>query len=174
MPGIAGIISDASAERCQDLVRAMTRSMLHEGSYTQAVSSVPETSVYAGWVAMNDSFAAGQVFFNEEKDIALIFAGECYADANVRKELISKGHEIAQSRGDWLVHLYEEEEDEFFEKLNGLFCGLLIDRRKNTAFLFNDRYGAERIYYYETNGATYFASEAKALLRVLPELRAFE
>ena len=58
--------------------------------------------------------------------------------------------------------------------LNGLFSGLLVDRRRNLALLFNDRYGIERIYYHETPAALYFASEAKALLRVLPELRAFD
>ena len=62
----------------------------------------------------------------------------------------------------------------FVSQLNGLFAGLLVDRQLRRAFLFNDRYSLERIYYYETEEATYFASEAKALLRVLPELRAFD
>ena len=59
----------------------------------------------------------------------------------------------------------------FFAQLNGLFSGLLIDKRRNVAFLFNDRYGMERIYWHENKDLYYFASEAKALLRVLPELR---
>jgi len=46
--------------------------------------------------------------------------------------------------------------------------------RSYRAFLFNDRYGAERIYYHEAGGNFYFASEAKALLRILPELREFD
>ncbi len=58
--------------------------------------------------------------------------------------------------------------------MNGLFSGLLIDRRQRRAFLFNDRYGVERIYWHETNSEYYFASEAKALLCILPELRAFD
>jgi asparagine synthase (glutamine-hydrolysing) len=64
--------------------------------------------------------------------------------------------------------------EQFFEKLNGLFSGLLIDQRQMKVFLFNDRYGSERIYWHQTNDATYFASEAKALLCVLPELRRFD
>ena len=62
----------------------------------------------------------------------------------------------------------------FVEKLNGLFSGLLIDKRQGKAFLFNDRYGVERVYWHETKDGIFFASEAKALLRVLPELRAFD
>ena len=56
----------------------------------------------------------------------------------------------------------------------GLFSGLLIDRRQRKVFLFNDRYGMERIYWHENGDAFYFASEAKALLGVLPELREFD
>ena len=54
-----------------------------------------------------------------------------------------------KDKGACLVHLYEEEGDKFLEKLNGLFSGLLIDKRQKRAVLFNDRYGVERIYYYE-------------------------
>ena len=51
-----------------------------------------------------------------------------------------------------------------FVELNGLFSGLIIDRRRARASLFNDRYGVERVYVHETEHGTYFASEAKALL----------
>jgi asparagine synthase (glutamine-hydrolysing) len=136
--------------------------------------AAPEMGVYAGWISLEKSFAAGQVFFNERKDIALLFSGECFVDPETRAELNRKGHELGEAAGNWLVHLYEEQGDRFFEKLNGLFSGLLIDKRRNRVFLFNDRYGLERIYFCETKDATYFASEAKALLRILPELRAFD
>ena len=152
----------------------MVASMEHEPFYTSGMYAAPEMGVYGGWVAHEHSFADGQVFFNEEKNIALIFAGECFADPEMRPELRQKGHELREPAGDWLVHLYEEEGDQFFAKLNGLFSGLLIDKRQGKAFLFNDRYGVERIYWHETEDATYFASEAKALLRILPQLRSFD
>jgi asparagine synthase (glutamine-hydrolysing) len=148
--------------------------MEHEPFYDSGIHFVPEMGIYAGWVAQENSFAARQVFFNERKDVALLFSGECFVDPEARAELKHKGHEFGGAAGDSLVHLYEEQNDRFFEKLNGLFSGLLIDKRQNRAFLFNDRYGVERIYWHETGDAIYFASEAKALLRILPELRAFD
>jgi asparagine synthase (glutamine-hydrolysing) len=81
---------------------------------------------------------------------------------------------VGSRPGDWLVHLYEEEGDQFFQKLNGLFSGLLIDKRRNRAFLFNDRYGFDRVYVAETRDGLFFASEAKAILNVLPDRRAFD
>jgi asparagine synthase (glutamine-hydrolysing) len=173
MPGIAGIISEGPAERCQRLLAAMVRSMEHEPSYTSGTYFAPELGVYIGWTAHEHSFPASQVFFNERRDIALILSGECFADPEIRSDLRHKGHTI-DSHSDWLVHLYEEDGERFVEKLNGLFSGLLIDKRQGKAFLFNDRYGSERIYWHEAKDGTYFASEAKALLRVLAETRAFD
>jgi asparagine synthase (glutamine-hydrolysing) len=152
----------------------MTQSMVHEKFYTSGFYSAPAMGIYTGWVALENPFAAGQVFFNEQKDVALIFSGECFADREDLTELERGRHELGDDKADWLVHSYEAEGDQFFGKLNGLFSGLLIDKRKKCAFLFNDRYGVERIYVHETEDTLYFASEAKALLRVLPQQRAFD
>jgi asparagine synthase (glutamine-hydrolysing) len=148
--------------------------MEHESFYDSGMYSAPETGIYAGWVAHENSFGAGQPFINERGDVVLLFSGECFVDPGKRTGLRRKGHELGQPAGSWLVHLYEEEGNQFFEKLNGLFSGLLIDKRQGKAFLFNDRYGVERIYWHETEDAIFFASEAKALLRVSPELREFD
>jgi asparagine synthase (glutamine-hydrolysing) len=174
MPGVVGVISKRPVEECRSLVKSMASSMEYEPFYDSGMYSVPEMGVYAAWVAHEKSFATGQPFLNEERDVVLLLAGECFVDSRTLTDLRQKGHEFGQTAGSWLVHLYEEESDCFFEKLNGLFSGLLIDKRRSKAFLFNDRYGVERIYWHETENALFFASEAKALLRVLSELREFD
>jgi asparagine synthase (glutamine-hydrolysing) len=174
MPGIVGVISQLPAEECKRLVDSMISCMEYETFYVSGTHFVPEMGIYAGWVALDGSFAAQQVFTNERKDIALVFAGECFPAAESQTLPGRNGDLRAQKDGDWLVHLYEEQGDQFFEKLNGLFSGLLIDQKRKRVFLFNDRYGLERVYLCETKNGIYFASEAKALLRVLPELRAFD
>ena len=152
----------------------MAGTMRHESFYTTGTCSVSELGVCAGWIAPKDGFAAGQVFTNEQKNISLVFTGECFVDPGVKKRLKQNGHVFSEGGGDYLPHLYENEGEGFFAKLNGLFSGLLIDQRQGRVFLFNDRYGVERIYWHETADAFYFASEAKALLRVLPGLREFD
>ncbi len=174
MPGIVGIISDKPAEECERLVNVMLTSMKHEPFYISGSYSVPEMGLYAGWVAHQSSFASGQVFFSEQKDIALIFSGECFLDSEAQSAFERRGDTLGKNQGNWLVHLYEQDGDQFFEKLNGLFSGLLIDKRQSKAFLFNDRFGVERIYWHKANDAFYFASEAKALLRIPPRLREFD
>ncbi len=166
MPGIVGIVSRKPPEECRHLVQTMLGCMSYESFYVSGTHFTPELGIYGGWVAIEGSFAAGQLFSNAKQDITLLFAGECFMHSET-------GTKNTKS-GDWLIRLYEEEGDLFFEKLNGLFSGLLIDRKRQRAFLFNDRYGIERIYVYEAPDGIYFASEAKALLQILPEARAFD
>jgi len=168
------MISQRPPGECEAIVRTMTRCMEHEAFYVSGIHTVPEMCIYGGWAGLENSPDPAQIFFNEQRDIALLFCGECFIDQQTRTGLRRRGHNFGKQAGDWLVHLYEEEGDGFFERLNGLFSGLLIDKKKSRAFLFNDRYGMERIYWCETRHALYFASEAKALLRILPELRAFD
>jgi asparagine synthase (glutamine-hydrolysing) len=174
MPGIVGIIGQQSPEVCQYLVQAMVGSMQYEHFYESGTCFVPEFGMYGGWVAHEGSFAARQSAYTDRNDVTLLFSGECFppylsTDKSASPIPRGGGREV-----DRLLRLYEEEGDRFIGQMNGLFSGLLIDRKRKRALLFNDRYGIERIYFYEKDGTTFFASEAKALLRVVPELRAFD
>ena len=80
MPGITGIVSKRPPEECKSLSKSMVGSMKHEPFYHSGIYSAPEMSIYAGWVAHENSFAAGQPFFNERKDVVLLFSGECFMD----------------------------------------------------------------------------------------------
>jgi asparagine synthase (glutamine-hydrolysing) len=161
MPGIVGIISrqKPSAE-CSRLVTAMLACMKHERFYETGTCFVPEMGVYGGWIAHKGSYAASQSTSSRDESVSVLFSGECF-DPGV-------------DSGDDLREVYRRSGDRFVAELNGLFSGVVIDRLQRRALLFNDRYGVERLYFYEAGDAVYFASEAKALLYVLPELRAFD
>src|SRR3989442_1785961 len=119
MPGIVGMISQKPPEECQRLVQTMVGTMRHEKFHTTGIFSAPDLNIFAGWVAHKNSFADRQVFQNETQDIALVFAGECFAGAGTQARLKQNGHHFSASGGDWLVPLYEEKGERFFESLNG-------------------------------------------------------
>src|SRR6266478_2219762 len=100
MPGIVGVIGIRPVEHCQRLVESMVAAMKHEPFYSSGTYSVPEMGVYTGWVAHQNSFAADQVFFDEDKDIALTFSGECFADPKTRTDLGQKGHKFGRNNSD--------------------------------------------------------------------------
>ena len=102
-------------------------------------------------------------------DVVLVFSGEEFAEPGTARRLKERGHRLDVEGADYLVHLYEEDPS-FPAGLNGRFHGLLADRTRRTATLFNDRYGMHRVYYHESTDGFYFAAEAKAILAVRPEL----
>jgi asparagine synthase (glutamine-hydrolysing) len=170
LPGIVGFITKhpkATAERELD---AMLQSLGHERFYSHGKWIDAEKGIYVGWVARRGSFADGMPVRNERGDVTLVFSGEDIPDPAVRSELRKSGHAFSQDGPDYLAHRYEDEAD-FPKQLNGRFHGLVADRTKGMAMLFNDRYGLQRLYYHEGEDTFYFAAEAKAILKVRPKLR---
>ena len=149
----------------------MLKTMLHESFYTSGTYSNPDLGVQVGWVSHRGGFADGMPVWNERKDVCIIFSGELYPDPAELDDLRGKGHVFSPDHADYLVHLYEEHGLDFLLRLNGWFSGVLVDLRQRKAVLFNDRFGLRRVHYHETPEAVYFASEAKALLKVFPATR---
>jgi asparagine synthase (glutamine-hydrolysing) len=151
----------------------MLDTLRHESFYTTGTWIDETLGVYVGWAARENSFADGMPIRNERGDVVLVFSGEEYPEPGTTSRLKEKGHRCEEQGSSYLVHLYEEDPG-FPKNLNGRFQGLVVDRRRGTATLFNDRFGLQRIYYHETTGADgafYFSAEAKAILAVRPELR---
>jgi asparagine synthase (glutamine-hydrolysing) len=126
--------------------------------------------VYLGWVARKGSFAESMPLRNENRDVTLMFAGEEFPAPGLTTTLREHGHAFDPDGPAYLVHRFEEEPD-FPKGLNGRFHGLLADCRNGKAMLFNDRFGLQRLYFHEAKEAFYFSAEAKAILKVRPELR---
>lgn len=148
----------------------MVAAIHHEAFYVSGTWIDEASGVYLGWVARKNSFADGMPVWNERKDVALVFAGEEYPEPGTARRLASQGHALNPDGPSYLVHLYEED-PAFPAGLNGQFHGVVVDRTRGTATLFNDRYGMRRIYYHHSRDAFHFAAEAKAILAVRPELR---
>lgn len=173
MPGIVGLVTTLPRRLAEPQLLRMVEKLRHEPFY-QAGTWVDEgLGVYVGWIARKGSFAEGMPVRNERGDVVLIFAGEEFPESGTVHELRKRGHSLAAEGPSYLAHLYEEDPS-FPAGLNGRFQGLLMDRNRRTATLFNDRYGLSRLYYHQAKEAFYFAAEAKAILTVRPELRSVD
>ena len=171
MPGLAGIIGAGRSDDRSSALGRMVGSMRHEDFYTTGAFSDPASELWIGWAGLREACPGGSPVWNEKRDIGLVFSGEEFAEAGEADRLRAAGHDVGPGNADHLVHLYEERGGRFVEGLNGRFSGALLDRREGKILLFTDRYGLGRLYIREEDGALYFASEAKALLEVLPGLR---
>jgi asparagine synthase (glutamine-hydrolysing) len=151
----------------------MVAALCHEPWYSRGTWSDETLGIYAGWVLRSEADAKRMPMYNEHRDLVLAFSGEDFPEPGIAERLKERGHEGDFDGPSYLVHLAEEDAS-FPKSLNGRFHGVLADRNKQTATLFNDRYGMHRIYYHEAKDAFYFAAEAKAILAVRPELRSID
>ena len=170
MPGIVGLITKLPRVAAEQQVLTMVHCMRHEPFYTCGTWSDPEYGIYVGWVARRGCFADGMPVHNENGEITLFFSGEEFPEPDLKQSLRQRGHQFSNEESSYLAHRYEDEPD-FPNGLNGRFHGLVVNRHQGTAMVFNDRYGLQRLYYHESKDAFYFAAEAKAILKVRPELR---
>ncbi len=160
MPGIVGFIGTRRSDGDAETLRRMVDSMLHETFYRSGTHIEANPGVHLGWVTRDGAFDAALPLWNTTRDVCLVFCGEEFSRPGAPPS--------------YLLELYEEQGDEFFAALNGNFAGVLIDLRRGTAVLFNDRFGLSRVYCHESADRLYFASEAKALLAAVPALRGLD
>jgi asparagine synthase (glutamine-hydrolysing) len=164
MPGIVGFITaDPDQEAAQSQLSRMLRCMLHDRSYSHGTYVVPEHGCYLAWANHRNSFADCNPIVDRKSGVVLIFSGEHFSHTN-------GSHANAMS----LLRLYEGSGERFVQQLNGWFAGVLVDLKRKSILLFNDRFGVHRIYCHEAEHSFSFASEAKSLLSVHPETRALD
>jgi len=170
MPGLFGILSLRPRAQNEAELTQMGDAMCHEDFHKTGAFVNDKMGLYAGWVSVGETFADCMPVWNEKKNCLLLFTGRHFFDKEDVAELKKRNHAIRNQDASILVHMYEEKGVDFVKGLNGVFAGLVLDLGKKNGFLFGDRFGLERLYCCETRDAFYFASEAKALLKVLPEL----
>lgn len=171
MPGIFGIITKKAPLQNEDNLCSMSNSMLHKSFYASGTYTNAEHGIYVGWVAHQDAPSSQMPVWNDHKDICLILCGEIFHDACPRTPERSGNAFLDNTPLPNLANRYAREPATFFEKLNGWFSGVIVDFRKKETLLFNDRYGLNRLYFHEDQKTLYFASEAKAILKLFPRLR---
>jgi asparagine synthase (glutamine-hydrolysing) len=171
MPGIVGLITKAPRASAEPQLFRMLQAVRHESFYSSGTWVDESLGVYVGWTALKDSFGDGMPMRNERGDVSLAFSGEEYSGPPMLAQPAHPGYRGAATDAGYLVQRYEEDPN-FVQNLNGMFHGLIADRRRGVVTLFNDRYSMHRLCYHESDGTFYFAAEAKAILAVRPELRA--
>jgi asparagine synthase (glutamine-hydrolysing) len=170
MPGIVGLVTKMPRERAEAELGRMLAPLRHDSCYRTGTWIDEPAGVYVGWASPENPCSESLPICNEKGDLVLIFSGEEFPDPETICDLKRRGHRFRDGGPSYLVHAFEEDRS-FPAGLNGRFHGIVTDRVRGAATLFNDRYGMHRVYYHESKEAFYFAAEAKAILAVRPEVR---
>ena len=107
-----------------------------------------------------------QPMFNEDGSLVLTFNGEIYNHADLRCDLIEKGHTFKTSHSDSevLLHGYEEYGAELVKMLRGMFAFVIYNKRDGSIFGARDMFGIKPFYYTFQQNSFIFGSEIKSFL----------
>jgi asparagine synthase (glutamine-hydrolysing) len=173
MCGVVGILNFRSgAPVAEELLRAMTARLEHRGPDDEGYLVSGAVGLGHRRLSVIDLAGGRQPMANEDGSVVVIFNGEIYNYAELRRDLTRGGHVLrTASDTETIVHLYEELEEDCVHRLRGEFAFVLWDGRRRRLLAARDRLGVKPLCYAETPGGILFASEEKALL-VHPEVEA--
>ena len=169
MCGISGVYAPGRDPIDPELVRRINGALRHRGPDDEGYYADPQGQVVLGHrrLSVIDLATGHQPIFNESGTVAVVFNGEIYNFLELRKELIAKGYRFrTNSDTEVIANLYDDAGAECVHRLRGMFAIAIWDERRQELVLIRDRLGKKPIYYAETPGGFYFASEIQPLTAV--------
>jgi asparagine synthase (glutamine-hydrolysing) len=102
---------------------------------------------------------------DERTGVVIVFNGEVYNFAELRRELVKLGQPL-RSTGDTeaILAAYARWGESIIRRLRGMFSMALFDPRDETVLFVRDRLGIKPLYLAPHDGGLLFASELRALL----------
>ena len=166
MPGLTGFVGIPGISDERALLIEMVAALNQEDGDRSSAAIEAESHTYVGWTRHQAAQHSVLPVESADGQIALYFTGEILPSP--------EGWDSVHAYGSEVIRQYRQIGESVFNGLNGFFAGLLVDRRAALTFLFNDRYGMQRLFWHQKNGLCFFSSEAKAILAAVPSCREFD
>ncbi|HZR66100.1 MAG TPA: asparagine synthase (glutamine-hydrolyzing) [Terriglobales bacterium] len=166
MCGIAGVLHFSSEKPVNPgVLRQMCAAMAHRGPDDDGFYVQGQVGLGMRRLSIVDLSTGHQPITNEDETCFIVFNGEIYNHATLRKDLQARGHRYrTQSDTETIVHLYEEYGRDCVRHLRGMFAFAIWDARKRRLFIARDRLGIKPLYYRLSSESLIFGSEIKVLL----------
>jgi asparagine synthase (glutamine-hydrolysing) len=164
--GIAGFIGSLAP----DVLPAMTGSLIHRGPDGEGRHIEESVGLHLGQrrLAILDIAGGVQPMWDVERRCVLIFNGQIYNHAELRRELESLGRPFHSDHSDTEVILQAYLAwgiEGMHRRFNGMWAFALYDIERKRLLLSRDRFGEKPLYWTDQNGTFAFASELSALAR---------
>lgn len=170
MCGITGFISREKTSPVGEreaLLDRMCRIMEYRGPDAQGTVVRDRAALGMRRLAIIDLAGGQQPIYNDDRTLAIVFNGEIYNYAGIKKELEARGHRFrTNSDTETILRAFEEYGPaECLEKLRGMFAFAIWNFRDESLFVARDRVGKKPLFYSLTDDGDFvFGSELKTLL----------
>jgi len=180
MCGISGVVAFKSSnfEVTADYLAGMRDTMVHRGPDGVGLWISPDRKVglaHRRLAIIDLADTASQPMSNADGSLQLVFNGEIYNHAEIRRELKELGQrqwKTDHSDTEVILHAFAAWGIDCLRRFRGMFAFALWDAGARRLWLVRDRVGIKPLYYSVHHGRITFASEIKALLQDPEQVRA--
>lgn len=143
----------------------------HRGPDDRGVFSDVSVTLGHARLSIIDLSPTGHQPMGDDKSAIITFNGEVYNYRDLRMELEKRGS-VFNGKSDTEVILkgYESEGVSFLSKMRGMWALGVYDVKAKKIILSRDHFGIKPLYYAIEDGELFFASELKALKKILKPL----
>lgn len=174
MCGIVALIHAGDSENNTERLAQANASLRHRGPDQSSEYTFENCLLGHSRLSIVDIAGGSQPLFSEDKNLVLIANGEIYNHNALRHRLEERGHRFyTHSDCEVILHLFEEDPENYLLQLDGMFAFLLLDRRNRCLSAARDRVGIKPLYFARRDGEIGIASEIRALFAagiVAPQL----
>ena len=171
MCGIAGYIS-LNGLITTDRLKQAAASLQHRGPNAEGFYFSDDDSVglaHRRLSILDLSAAANQPMFTADGRYCIVFNGEIYNFNDLKLQLKDKGQSLkTNSDTEVLLELFAQQGTACFCTLNGMFAFAIYDVQEKILTLCRDHAGIKPLFYYQNENAIVFASEIKAIKKMVP------
>ncbi len=166
MCGIAGFVGPQGLPADAASIATRMRDVItHRGPDEAGLYCDTHAALAHRRLSIVDLSSGQQPLANEDGQIRVVFNGEIYNHADIRRELESLGHQYrTKSDTETIVHAYEQWGDDSVDRFRGMFAYALWDSGRRRLLLVRDRLGIKPLYWTRVGSLLVFGSEIKALL----------
>jgi asparagine synthase (glutamine-hydrolysing) len=165
MCGIIGTVPAIERNLLQEGMNALA----HRGPDGQGIWSDDERRVAFGHCRLSilDLSEAGRQPM-EFEELVMTYNGEIYNYLEIRSELIREGYQFSsETDSEVALKAFHCWGEQCFKRFNGMWALAIYNRSRGSLLVSRDRYGEKPLYYFNRKSLLIFASEVKAIHKVL-------
>ena len=174
MCGIAGFISlnQQTLGNGEKVLKCMGELLAHRGPDGEGtwMDDFCKVGLAHRRLSIIDLSSAGAQPMKGRDGTIITLNGEIYNYLELQESLNKNWDFASESDTETVLAAYHKYGEDCMDHLRGMFSFAVWDDQKQRLFCARDRFGIKPFYYVVVDGVFYFASEAKALLPVLPDI----
>ena len=167
MCGVCGIYNFNQQEIDLEVLKSINSKLEKRGPDSGGVFSDKYVGLGNRRLKIIDFEGGDQPFYNESRDIILVYNGEIYNYLELKQELEVLGHQFkSKSDTEVLLKMYETFGEKMLDKINGMFAFSIWNKNTDTLLIARDRLGIKPLYYHTNKSGLIFSSTLNSMINL--------